>query len=350
MDLQLSGEQLQLRDASRRLLTQRLNALVDRLPDPPEADAAQALADAVALGWLSLGLPEKVGGAGGFEDLVLVHEELGRGLAPSLVTSLGVASRLLLHCDPLPEQMLAALCEGTLLVVPAVGTPVDLRDGRLHGSVPHVVDAVEAARLVIAAVADGTVQLVLVATDDPGVTVTAEPQRTDITSSCVTLDAVPVLEVLTADGEPVLRRVRAEAAVLAAARAVGGGRAVLARSVEHVTTRHQFDRAIGTFQAVQHQLADVATALDAAGLALARSAWAVETGAGDLHAAAAVAALAAADAFAQATLVAHQLHGGMGFVLDSPLHLWSARAVADPTAPWSRRHLLDGLAESLGLA
>jgi alkylation response protein AidB-like acyl-CoA dehydrogenase len=65
--------------------------------------------------------------------------------------------------------------------------------------------------------------------------------------------------------------------------------------------------------------------------------------------AAATAALAATEAFAAATLVAHQLHGGMGFVLDSPLHLWSARAVCDPTAPRARRDLLDSLATSLGI-
>jgi alkylation response protein AidB-like acyl-CoA dehydrogenase len=149
----------------------------------------------------------------------------------------------------------------------------------------------------------------------------------------------------------VIRAVRSEAAILGAARALGGGRAVLERTVDHVRTRHQFGVAIGTFQAVQHQLADIATDLDAAGLAVARAAWAVQAGiaAEEVDAAAARAALAATEAFAAATVVAHQLHGGMGFVLDSPLHLWSARAVSDPTAPGTRRSLLDALSASLGL-
>ena len=146
------------------------------------------------------------------------------------------------------------------------------------------------------------------------------------------------------------RLIRTDATVLAAARQVGGGRAVLDRTVEHVRTREQFDRPIGTFQAVQHQLADAATELDAASLAVAQAAWAVD---GQAPAAAdrlaAVAALAAGAAFRRTTLVAHQLHGGMGFVLDSPLHLWSARAVADPTTPLTRRHLLDRLAAANGV-
>jgi alkylation response protein AidB-like acyl-CoA dehydrogenase len=127
---------------------------------------------------------------------------------------------------------------------------------------------------------------------------------------------------------------------------------VLDRTVEHVRTRHQFDRPIGTFQAVQHQLADMTAALDAAGLAVARAAWTVASAAdaSTVEVAAGICALAATEAFADATLVAHQLHGGMGFVLDSPLHLWSARAVADPTLPRGRRHLLDGLGSALGFS
>ncbi|MCU1586791.1 MAG: Acyl-CoA dehydrogenase, N-terminal domain, partial [Frankiales bacterium] len=64
MDLTLSAEQLQLRDATRRLLTDRLAALVEQLPSPPVPVPGQALADAQALGWLGLGLPEELGGAG----------------------------------------------------------------------------------------------------------------------------------------------------------------------------------------------------------------------------------------------------------------------------------------------
>src|SRR3954453_489989 len=81
----------------RRLLDRRLGALVDALPEPPSHEPAQALDDALALGLLGLGLPEDVGGAGGFTDLVVAHEELGHGLADPLATTLTLAGRLLLH-------------------------------------------------------------------------------------------------------------------------------------------------------------------------------------------------------------------------------------------------------------
>jgi alkylation response protein AidB-like acyl-CoA dehydrogenase len=319
-----------------------LDALVERLPAPPVHDAAQVLADAQALGWLGLGLPEEYGGAGTFEDLAIVHEELGRGLGPSLVTTLGVAGRLLVHLEPsaLRDQLLTELCGGSLVVAVGLEPGIRLTNGLLEGSQRHVVDARSASCFLIAV---DDIGVVLV--DARSVALEDEPGMADVPQFRLTVTGLAVDRVLGVPPDVV----RTEAAVLAAARAVGGGRAVLARTVDHVRTRHQFDRPIGTFQAVQHQLADVATALDAASLAVARAVWAVESAPDQLGAAAAVAAIAAKQAFADATLVAHQLHGGMGFVLDSPLHLWSARAVADPTAPRSRRLLTHDLASALGL-
>lgn len=351
MDLELDPEQQQLRDASRRLLARRLDALVERLPEPPAHDPAQALDDARALGWLGLALPEKVGGAGGFGDLALLHEELGRGLAPSLVTTVGLAARLVLHTDP-SSPLLEQLCSGEARVassssLSAVRLTFGAGGPRLDGTIPHVVDARSVTHLLVPATVEDGVRLVLVPVSAAGLGLVELETGCDVRACSAVLEGVVADEVLAGDAGPALDLVRTEATVLAAARALGGGRAVLERTVAHVSTRHQFGRAIGTFQAVQHQLADVATALDAAGLAVARAAWAVDAGQTDAVAAAAVAGLAAQEAFRQATLVAHQLHGGMGFVLDSPLHLWSARAVADPTAPVGRRQLLDALAGEL---
>lgn len=349
MDLRLSSEQLQLRDAARRLLAERLAVLVDQLPSPPVRVDAEDLADAQALGWLGLGLPEAFGGAGTFEDLAIVHEELGRGLAPSLVTTLGIAGRLLLHLEPslTRDRLLTELCAGSVVVATALEPGITLTQGLLEGSQRHVVDARAASCFLIAARDDaGQDQVVLL--DAAAVALEDEPGMADLPQCRLRVTGVPADQVLAALPEA-LRLVRSETTVLAAARAVGGGRAVLARTVDHVRTRHQFDRPIGTFQAVQHQLADVATALDAAGLAVARAVWAVGAASHHLDAAAAIAGIAASKAFADATLVAHQLHGGMGFVLDSPLHLWSARAVADPTALAPRRQLVGSLASALGL-
>jgi alkylation response protein AidB-like acyl-CoA dehydrogenase len=370
VDLSPTPEQKQLRDSLRRLLDRRLAGLVDALPDAPAPDPAQALDDALTVGLLGLGLPEDVGGAGCFADLVVAHEELGHGLAPPLATTLTLAGRLLLHCAQGAEgadrdRLLTDLVAGRLLAAALDGHEADGRsvttatvDGdsvRVDGHKRRVVNAHDVGELIVVARRPdpGGSVLVRIPIDAPGLDLAPAHVDSDIAHWTVTLRRV------AADGdmmlgpitEPALVRFRNDAMVLAAARLLGAGRAVVERTITHVQTREQFGRPIGTFQAVQHQLADVATDLDATALAVAQAGWAVEASVtpAETTRLAATALLSANDAARRATLVAHQLHGGMGFVLDSPLHLWSARAIADPTIPLHRRDLLDRLADALGV-
>lgn len=363
VDLHRSDEQQQLAATLRRLLGDRLAAVVELLPDTSPVDRDRTIADAQTVGLIGLGLPEEFGGLGTFADLAVAHEELGRGLAPSLLTTLSVATRLAWRAGA-DRELLTALVDGRLPAGVAIDEdesrdrPAALRrdgDGfRLAGSKVCVVDGLTVDELLVTARSEvGRTALVRLPADSAGTRRTAASSPTDIPHVAVTFDdvAVPADRVLGADVEAAVSRWRLDTVVLAAARQLGGGRAVLERTVEHVRTRVQFDRPIGSFQAVQHQLADVATELDAAGLAVAQAAWAVDGGVtgGELDRLSALAAVAAGAAFRRATLVAHQLHGGMGFVLDSPLHLWSARAAADPTVPLPRRHLLDRLADASGI-
>ena len=341
MDLRPSEAQQQLRDALRRLFDRRLAALVDALPDAPQHDAARDLADGLALGVLGLGLPEDCGGAGTFADLVVAHVELGRGLAGPLLPALAAAGRLLVHGDgDCRVPLLTGLSEGNRTATVAVNGEDDCYRNVVSG--PDVTG-------VLVVGADSTVRLF--ATGATGMQWVDEQSGCDFPSWTLRIgDAAPTAAQLeiSPDG---LAAFASEVAVLAAARQLGGARAVLDRTIEHVKTREQFDRAIGTFQAVQHQLADVATDYDKTELAVAQAAWAIDAGESstEIRRLADIAALTAATTFRTATLVAHQLHGGMGFVLDSPLHLWSARAISDPTVPRTRRQLLDDLADASGI-
>src|SRR5690348_2569597 len=126
VDLRPTDEQRQLREALRRLFVdRRLAELVAALPDPPQHDPARALADAMAVGLPALGLPEEHGGIGTFADLVVAHEELGRGLAGPLLPALAAAGRLLLRARGGDRDgLLAALASGQWTAVPAVnGSP-----------------------------------------------------------------------------------------------------------------------------------------------------------------------------------------------------------------------------------
>jgi alkylation response protein AidB-like acyl-CoA dehydrogenase len=106
---------------------------------------------------------------------------------------------------------------------------------------------------------------------------------------------------------------------------VGVGEAALQRTVDHTVMRHQFGRPIASFQAAQHLVANMHIALSAARLA----AWAAVSLLEEGHTATrqtAVARMHSATAAKSVTLDAHQLHGGMGYVVDTDLHRYSERA------------------------
>ena len=141
--------------------------------------------------------------------------------------------------------------------------------------------------------------------------------------------ATPIVRRLgpAGDGASALRALRREATALALAEMVGGMQAALDTTVAYVKEREQFGQKIAVFQAVQHQVADMALAYTAgrhlAWQAITRMAAGSEEGMELMHAAAFV-----GQAFKRISLAAHHLHGGAGYVIEHPLHYHSERAQA----------------------
>ena len=117
-------------------------------------------------------------------------------------------------------------------------------------------------------------------------------------------------------------------ALMAAAQVVGAAEAMLDMAVEYAKVRTQFGQPIGGFQAVKHQLADVAVALEFARPVLWRAAEALQNE--NRHAPALVshAKIAATDAATLAAETAIQVHGAMGYTYEVDLHFWMKRALA----------------------
>ena len=146
-----------------------------------------------------------------------------------------------------------------------------------------------------------------------------------------------------------LRRVANTAVALGSLDLVGIGQAVLDRTVEYTKLRHQFGRPIASFQAAQHLIANMHIALAAARLAAHSAVFWIARG----HTATretAIARMHAATAARLITLDAHQLHGGMGYVTETDLHLWTERARlgstlgggADVAAAWLEETMKKG--------
>lgn len=104
-----------------------------------------------------------------------------------------------------------------------------------------------------------------------------------------------------------------------AAETAGAMRVALDLTVEYVKQRRQFNRPLGSFQAIQHRLAECATLVNATRWLALRAAW--TAGAED----AALAAMFAQDAIAKVAYDLHQFNGAMGLTLEQPLHLWTYR-------------------------
>ncbi len=97
--------------------------------------------------------------------------------------------------------------------------------------------------------------------------------------------------------------------------------------VEYAKVRHQFGRPIGSFQAIQHTLADLFVTLESARSAAYYAGWAMaHAAADDRDEAAAIAAAFCGDAFFQCAADTIQVHGGIGFTWEHDAHLFFKRA------------------------
>jgi alkylation response protein AidB-like acyl-CoA dehydrogenase len=351
LDLDFTDEQQMLREMLRGLLGQYAsNEQVRELEDDPTGYSADLWAQLRELDLLGLLLPAEYGGSEmSMLEGVIVHEELGRVLAPtphlvSCVMSAGALVRS--GSDAQRSEWLPRIATGEVIVTPAWLEPensfgprgVQLRaepdgDGfTLSGTKQHVYFGAAADRLVVLARtgdADTDVDLFLVDPSASGVTLTQKMSISSDTQYRVDLDGVRVgVDDRIGDagtGWSTWERVMDEAMVLAAAQANGGCEHALDITVQYSKDREQFDKPLGAFQALSHNMADAKTALDGAKLLTYEAAWAHSQG----HSLAKLAPMAksyACTSFRDTTAMAQQIFGGVGFTLEYEIQLYFRRA------------------------
>lgn len=132
-----------------------------------------------------------------------------------------------------------------------------------------------------------------------------------------------------ADVEGALVRAGDVVAAVLAAEAVGAADRILELTVEHALRREQFGRAIGSFQAVKHRLADVYVQVQAARSAAYYAAWAVASTGGEGERVGGLALAQALDSLRTAAAEGIQLHGGIGFTWEHEAQLYFKRAAGD---------------------
>ncbi len=301
----------------------RTRAAARALLESPDETPPAFLADAAALGWLGLHVPEEHGGSGfGVEELVVVVEQLGRALAPGAFVPTVIASAVLAAAGDTPAaaRLLPGLVDGSRWGAVALAADVERRDGRLWGTAPVVIGAGRADVLLVPVGAD----VALVDARGAGVTVTV-PANLDPTRRAGRVDFDgAAAEILTAAARILVDLAR----TIYSAEAVGVARECTEQAAEYAKVRHQFGRPIATFQAVKHHCADMLVATELA-TALVWDAARAAAGRGEQFGLAAALATPLAVAAAQRCAALNiQVHGGIGFTWEHDAHLYLRRAAA----------------------
>jgi alkylation response protein AidB-like acyl-CoA dehydrogenase len=310
------------------------------LADPAfDAQQTQKLAELSCTGLL---IPEAYGGVGGsWQDEATLYSEFGRALFPSphLASSV-ISAQLILRSiqrrsDAVLAGILNAIADGTGLcscALPNQLQPIDERStdaltvayssstSTVSGKASDVLSGDAADWYLVWAIGDGGGPRLVVVQSCAAVTARARRTMSPPRTSDVTFDDAPVVAELDADEldiEEVLRQAR----LLVAAEMIGGAERALEMAQAYSVDRTAFGRRIGSFQVLQHKMADVALAIQVGHVALDYAlSLADEHTLGVPPAAAAVTAARNASALAMSTGV--QIFGGSGLLEDVPISLY----------------------------
>ena len=366
MDMDFTPEQELLRESVRRTCQRHAGTdMVRKLENDPIGYPPALWTALGELGLLGLTLPEEHGGTGmTMLDAVIVYEEFGRALTPSphFVSSVLAAGLLQRAGTPAQQQeWLPRLAGGeTVLTVgwlePNGGFgPAGVRTqlsgtgkaATVDGVKWHVPFARAAEALLVLARGGEGIVAAFVDPNDPTVTLDQQLTVASDAQYAIAVTNTPVSDIVGgADAWPQWHDTMLEAAILAAAQAVGGARAALELTVDYAKKRQQFDRPLGAFQAISHYLADATAAVDGAQTLVWQAAWARHEGR-SVDKLAPMAKLYACRAFRDVTAMAQQVFGGNGFTLDFDVQLYFRRAKSLQLNWWDDRHLEELIATEL---
>ncbi|EIT70825.1 acyl-CoA dehydrogenase family protein [Hydrocarboniphaga effusa] len=299
-------------------------------------------------GWLAAGVGENFGGSElGDLALCVLAEECGRALAaiPFSASSCGFASALSL-CDAPEAQAtwLPKIAEGSatglLLLTQDWQQAPRLSSGtaELSGSTRPLLDAAS-ANVAITLVGEGN-EAHLLLVELPVATRIGNPETTlDLLhpAGTFTLANAPATSLASgAQAQALWQRMLDRFAIFTAFEQLGGAQAALEMARDYSRTRYAFGRAIGSFQALKHSMADMLASLEVARSNGYFAAAALASDESRVAEAAAVARISASDAFRLCAKQCLQIHGGIGVTWESDAHLYYRRAQSLANSPGSQ--------------
>ena len=374
MDLGLTETQQMLKNSAREFLEAECpDTFVRAMEEEERGYTPELWRKLVEQGWLGLIFPEEHGGVGmSFLDLSILLEEMGRVLLPGPFFStvvLGGMTILEAGSEAQKQEFLPRIAEGQIIVTLALTEPSARWDATgvqttatargdayvISGTKLFVPNAHASDYLIVAArTGDGEqdVTLFMVPSGSEGVRHTllktiASDRQSEVVFEDVVVPAASALGEVNG-GWPAIEKVLDFAAVGKCAEMSGGGQQVLDMTVEYAKQRVQFGRPIGSFQAIQHHCANMATDVEGSRYITYQAAWRLSEG---LPAWREVAMAKAwvSEAYRRVCALGHQCHGAIGFTKEHNMQLYSRRAKAAELAFGDSDHHLEAVARAIGL-
>jgi alkylation response protein AidB-like acyl-CoA dehydrogenase len=353
MDLGLTEDQEMLRSMAREFIEQETpRTFVRDMEEDDRGFTADMWQKIAQVGWLGLIVPEEHGGTGqNLVDLGILLEEVGHGVMPGpfFNTALVTVAILDAGSDAQKAEYLPRIAAGDLIATAAILEPYSRLDANginleaaasgdgytLNGTKMFVENAHAADYLLVAARTGGSgedgVTLLLVDAQSDGVSVDklktiATDNQCEVTFNNVSVPGANVLGE-AGNGWSQLRLLLQKGAALRCCQMVGALQEVLDMTVEYVKNRVQFGRPIGSFQAIQHYCANMATDVDGSRFITYQAIWRLGEGLpSDLEVSSAKAWVS--DSAQRVAATAHQCHGAIGFTQEHDLQLFTRRLKA----------------------
>ncbi|GEP32609.1 acyl-CoA dehydrogenase [Nocardioides szechwanensis] len=312
MDFAFSQEQQELASMVRSLLAKRADPGAVRTAMESEAGFDEALWQTLCeqIGAAALGIPEEYDGAGfSLFEALIVLEEMGRSLAPSpLLSSLVTAEALLAGgSEDAKSRLLPRIAMGEVAAIMLDDRPV------LEG---------DRATVLLAVTDDGLVEV------DPESVTRTWAESMDQTIRLAHVDLSGATTTPAGDGDAASERARLVGAAGCAALQAGLAARALEMTVAYSKERVQFGRAIGSFQALKHRMADMLVLLEMSRSASWAASYAVSSGADNAERLTHVAKSYCSDALDRIAGETVQLHGGIAITWEHDAHLVFKRAHA----------------------
>jgi alkylation response protein AidB-like acyl-CoA dehydrogenase len=352
MDLGLDEQQELLKNFARDFLEKECpESLVREMEEDEKGYSPELWGKMAQQGWMGLIIPEEYGGTGmNLCELVVLLEEFGRALVPGPFISTVVLAGVPTMEAGTAEQkkwLLPKIASGELIMTMALTEPsakwtadgVSLeakKDGSdyvLNGTKLFVPDAHVSDKMVVVARTGGSgedgITLLFVDSKSPGIkfeqlkTIAADKQC-EVTFENV---KVPATNLLGAEGKgwPIVEKTTRVATVAACAYLVGLSQMDFDVTLNYAKERVQFGRPIGSFQAIQHKLADAVIDVDGSRFITYKAAWSLQEGEPDADLMISMAKAWTSDASRRVVAHGQQIHGGIGFTKEYKIQLYFRR-------------------------